>query len=244
MRDFAAAGLAHRASLSQLPRYAEDMRLPSECLQSAWFVRSVSRASAPLTPLTRSIVNDAYLVDAPLFVPPFIIALAALSMACVLHGVEFRPWFERLNVNEEEVRACACVRCDAQRLPTMRAPPNARSRQVAACRQNMLTIYRWASDVTTSPLMLTRKLAKLRGLVPALPAIVSASDGTPRTVGVPMLQCAAAGGAGPIVPVPVSVPVTVVSYVPVPMERHAASLGSRASTMRPATPVPLSGRPV
>ena len=59
------------------------------------------------------LVNDAQRCDVALVYPPFIVALAALYLAGVHARVDVKPWFDHLNVNVAEVRACAKDMLDA-----------------------------------------------------------------------------------------------------------------------------------
>jgi hypothetical protein len=56
----------------------------------------------------RSVVNDSYRLDVCLFVPPYMIALAAIRIACAFMELDVTDWFDRLNVNGAEVCVAAC----------------------------------------------------------------------------------------------------------------------------------------
>jgi hypothetical protein len=50
-----------------------------------------------------SIVNDAYRADVCMTAPPFLIAVAALQMACHFRERPWKPWLAELNVEPSEV---------------------------------------------------------------------------------------------------------------------------------------------
>ncbi len=52
-------------------------------------------------------MNDSYRLDLCLFVPPYIIALASIRIACAFMELDVTDWFERLNVNGAEVSCLA-----------------------------------------------------------------------------------------------------------------------------------------
>lgn len=53
----------------------------------------------------RAVVNDSYCTDVHLTHPPFVIALAALSLAAIKEGYDIQHWFAALNVNPVEVHS-------------------------------------------------------------------------------------------------------------------------------------------
>jgi hypothetical protein len=61
----------------------------------------------------RSIVNDSYWLDATLLHPPYMIALAAIYIACAYMELDVTMWFDALNVNRKEVRVSAVPRVAA-----------------------------------------------------------------------------------------------------------------------------------
>ena len=60
-----------------------------------------------VTAMAGTLIIDSQRCDVGLMYPPFIIALAALYLACVYSKAEIKPWFDQLNINISEVRACA-----------------------------------------------------------------------------------------------------------------------------------------
>ncbi|XP_019633104.1 PREDICTED: cyclin-C-like [Branchiostoma belcheri] len=54
-------------------------------------------------PLAWRIVNDSYRTDVCLLYPPFMIALAALHMACVILQKDAKHWFAELSVDMEKM---------------------------------------------------------------------------------------------------------------------------------------------
>ncbi len=76
----------------------------------------LSRAYAPhVTPCRactpRSIVNDSYWLDAVLLYPPYLVALAAIYLACAYLELDVSEWFDKLNVNRAEV--CCCIAAES-----------------------------------------------------------------------------------------------------------------------------------
>jgi len=57
-----------------------------------------------LLPVAWRFVNDSFRTDACLLYPPFMIALAALHMASVLHGKDLRGWFSELSVDMDKIQ--------------------------------------------------------------------------------------------------------------------------------------------
>lgn len=55
-------------------------------------------------------MNDSYCTDVHLTHPPFVIALAALSLAAIKEGYDIQHWFAALNVNPVEVRTARRLR--------------------------------------------------------------------------------------------------------------------------------------
>ncbi len=65
-------------------------------------------------------MNDSYWLDAALLYPPYLIALAAIFLACAFLELDVTEWYTKLNVNRAEVgpslareRACRLSRRDA-----------------------------------------------------------------------------------------------------------------------------------
>jgi cyclin C len=56
-----------------------------------------------LLPLAWRIVNDTYRSDVCMLYPPYLIALAALHMACVVHQKDCKQWFAELSVDMGKV---------------------------------------------------------------------------------------------------------------------------------------------
>jgi cyclin C len=73
-----------------LERYAQDAKVDDAVLK-----------------LAGTLVNDSQRCDVGLVYPPFIIALAALYVACVHAKIDSRPWFDQLNVNVKIVHECS-----------------------------------------------------------------------------------------------------------------------------------------
>jgi len=69
-----------------LTKYITDMGQESEILESAW-----------------RIVNDSLRCNVCLLYPPYLIALAAIYMACVFQKKDCSQWFSELNVNLEKI---------------------------------------------------------------------------------------------------------------------------------------------
>lgn len=53
--------------------------------------------------MSHEIVNDSYRLDLPLVYPPYLIAIAAIYVACNFQEKEYRTWFRKLNVEHEQV---------------------------------------------------------------------------------------------------------------------------------------------
>ena len=70
-----------------LMSYCRDTEVDESILQSAW-----------------NITNDSYRTDVSLLYPPHLIALASLYVASVYKKKDLRKWFDKLNVNLDEVR--------------------------------------------------------------------------------------------------------------------------------------------
>ena len=51
------------------------------------------------------ICNDSYRTDVCLLYPPYIIALACISMAAIFADLDISLWFNKLNVNEVEIQS-------------------------------------------------------------------------------------------------------------------------------------------
>lgn len=51
-----------------------------------------------------NIINDTYRTDIPLLYPPHMIAIAAMHMASVSAGKDFKQWFAELNVDLDKVQ--------------------------------------------------------------------------------------------------------------------------------------------
>ena len=60
-----------------------------------------------------SLVNDSYHTDLCLLYAPYVIAVAALYVACVLKGQDLRQGFATLQVDLDEVYECARIMMDA-----------------------------------------------------------------------------------------------------------------------------------
>lgn len=76
-----------------LVRYVGDLQrkdntVADTCMQMAW-----------------NLVNDSFFTDIPLLYPPFMVAIAALVMSCVVQGRTADTWLEGLNVNDEKLSA-------------------------------------------------------------------------------------------------------------------------------------------
>mmetsp|Transcript_486 Transcript_486/g.1188 ORF Transcript_486/g.1188 Transcript_486/m.1188 type:complete len:304 (-) Transcript_486:302-1213(-) len=72
----------------ELTKYIKDAQIENKaCIDAAW-----------------TILNDSYLSDVILMYPPYLIAMAALYMACVHSGTDSKAWFSRLNVRLEAIR--------------------------------------------------------------------------------------------------------------------------------------------
>jgi len=80
-----------------LTTYCTDARVPPDCFQCAW-----------------DITNDSYRSDTILLYPPYMIALAALWIACIHKKVEAQEWYNRLNIRLDELREV--VRCIVESL--------------------------------------------------------------------------------------------------------------------------------
>ncbi len=48
-------------------------------------------------------MNDSYWLDAVLLYPPYLVALAAINLACAYLELDVSEWFDKLNVNRTEV---------------------------------------------------------------------------------------------------------------------------------------------
>ena len=59
-----------------------------------------------ILPLAWRIVNDSLRTDVCLHYPPYLIALAALHMACVMLQKDTDSWFAELSIDMEKVGGC------------------------------------------------------------------------------------------------------------------------------------------
>ena len=62
--------------------------------------------------MSHEIVNDTYRLDVCLTHPPYLVAIAAIYVACNFQEKEYRTWFRKLNVEHEQVSP-RLLRCDA-----------------------------------------------------------------------------------------------------------------------------------
>jgi len=70
-----------------LVSFIEDAQLDNSLLQTSW-----------------NVVNDAYRTDVPLLFPPYIVSLGAIYIACVYQEIDVRKWYEKMNVNLDEIK--------------------------------------------------------------------------------------------------------------------------------------------
>jgi cyclin C len=68
-------------------RFFQDSSLEKEAFSTAW-----------------SVINDSYFTDVVLLYPPYVIALSAVFIASIYSDKDPIPWFEKLNVNQQEVQ--------------------------------------------------------------------------------------------------------------------------------------------
>ena len=54
--------------------------------------------------MAHEIVNDSYRLDLALVHPPYLIAIAAIYIACNFQEKDYRTWFKKLNVEHEQVQ--------------------------------------------------------------------------------------------------------------------------------------------
>ena len=66
--------------------------------------RFVSDMNQPeVMQMSHEIVNDSYRLDVCLTHPPYLVAIAAIYVACNFQEKEYRTWFRKLNVEHEQV---------------------------------------------------------------------------------------------------------------------------------------------
>ncbi len=59
--------------------------------------------------LCSEILNDCYRIDLVLSYPPYLLAIAAIYIACSFQGKEYRNWMAGLNVDREKVSSSKCM---------------------------------------------------------------------------------------------------------------------------------------
>jgi hypothetical protein len=115
--------------------------MEEECLQTAW-----------------TIVNDSFFTDAILLYPPYLIALAGIYIACIHVEKDPTVWFEKLNVDQQEVHS-SCRRS---------AMLNVCSPQVQDVVQTLFSLYKSFAKTGGTKEEVSRLIQRLDLVVPAI----------------------------------------------------------------------------
>ncbi|KAK2161234.1 hypothetical protein NP493_1595g00034 [Ridgeia piscesae] len=67
------------------------------------YAADLSSTDDSLLPLAWRIVNDTLRTDVPLLFPPYMIALAALHMACIIQQKDAKQWFAELSLDMDKL---------------------------------------------------------------------------------------------------------------------------------------------